>query len=247
MKKYNTYSLLKDPDDPDGIISAYSVVVVYLLFALAENDAKAVADLKNILLNCHMGPNLLKQLMIDLTSYVAIMQNLVDGMNMANSQITEDLAKGRILEDAIGVSDLSTTTPYMLRNDGRLLVCGDTHPYIKMFYNDSDSKNLQSIMSHMNAVQWFYENTNKESTRTLIIKFLTKLNCDEGNGLLARLTAERVECDDSLTDLFDELNDVTNQEFCRVRTSNFKYKYGGDNGEIYFRISSVGFNWFDAI
>ena len=43
------------------------------------------------------------------------------------------------------------------------------------------------------------------------------------------------------------LNDLTNQEFCRVRTSNYKVKYGGDNGQIYFRISSVGFNWFDLI
>lgn len=40
---------------------------------------------------------------------------------------------------------------------------------------------------------------------------------------------------------------LTNQEFCRVRTSNYRYKTGGDNGEIYFRISSTNENWFDLI
>ena len=40
---------------------------------------------------------------------------------------------------------------------------------------------------------------------------------------------------------------MTNQEFCRVRTSNYRYRTGGNNGEIYFRISSTDFNWFDNI
>ena len=41
------------------------------------------------------------------------------------------------------------------------------------------------------------------------------------------------------------LNNDVNQEFCRVRTSDIKY--GGESNDIYFRISSIGFNWFNII
>ena len=44
---------------------------------------------------------------------------------------------------------------------------------------------------------------------------------------------------------FEAINDAVNQEFCRVRVSSLKG--GGISREIYFRISSTGFNWFDAI
>ncbi len=34
-------------------------------------------------------------------------------------------------------SSLDITTPYMLRNDGELLKCGDYHPYIKSYRKES--------------------------------------------------------------------------------------------------------------
>ena len=33
------------------------------------------------------------------------------------------------------IKELNITTPYMLRNDGALLSCGEAHPYIKMYNN----------------------------------------------------------------------------------------------------------------
>lgn len=124
---------------------------------------------------------------------------------------------------------LDITTPYMLRRDGRLIKCGETHPYIKMSQADSDETNLKTLESHPEFLYWFEQYCIDDSTAQLINEFE---NIDDIN--------EKYE-------LMNLLNDLTNQEFCRVRTSNYKDKFGGDNGEIYFRISSNGFNWFDLI
>lgn len=53
---------------------------------------------------------------------------------------------------------------------------------------------------------------------------------------------ESSDTSDSIDQIINALWALTNQEFCRVRTSNYRYKTGGNNGEIYFRISSIDFN-----
>lgn len=120
---------------------------------------------------------------------------------------------------------LESMKAYMLRNDGKLLECGEVHPYIKMSLRASFDTNLRTLNSHPEFLDWFYKNTLNSKVKELIDEF--KNNKSE--------------------EIFDELNNLTNQEFCRVRTSNYKIKYGGDNGQIYFRISSNNFNWFDLI
>ena len=55
-------------------------------------------------------------------------------------------------------------------------------------------------------------------------------------GLFDRLAEQPTE------ELYNEINNILNNEFCKVRTTNIKYKYGADNGEIYFRICSTGIN-----
>lgn len=120
---------------------------------------------------------------------------------------------------------LFSMTPYMLRNDGALLTCGDLHPYIKMSNSASYETNLKTLNSHLDFLDWFYKNSLNDETKELINEFK----------------------EEPSEELMNLLNDLTNQEFCRVRTSNYKVKYGGDNGQIYFRISSTGFNWFNLI
>lgn len=130
-------------------------------------------------------------------------------------------------------SMLKPNTPYMLRDDGKLLECGFVHPYIEMFKEASYEKNLNELLNrHSGFLDWFRENTKREDTASLVSKFES----------LEDKTNEEAKS------LFEELSRKTNEEFCRVRTSNIKYSYGGDNGEIYFRIpvdSKV--NWFDSI
>lgn len=128
---------------------------------------------------------------------------------------------------------LKPNTPYMLRDDGKLLECGSVHPYIEMFKEASYEKNLNELLNrHSGFLDWFRENTKREDTASLVSKFES----------LEDKTNEEAKS------LFEELSRKTDEEFCRVRTSNIKYAYGGDNGEIYFRIpvdSKV--NWFDSI
>lgn len=124
---------------------------------------------------------------------------------------------------------LDITTPYMLRKDGRLIRCGEIHPYIKMSQTASDETNLKTLEEHPEFLNWFESHVLDASTAQLIDEFEKSIDINEKY------------------ELMDLLNDITNQEFCRVRTSNYKVKYGGDNGEIYFRISSRGFNWFNLI
>ena len=129
-------------------------------------------------------------------------------------------------ETILDESNLTPTTPYMLRNDGKLLTCGSFHPYIKTTQNQSLSSVQGELAKNPQRIKWFKEHSKLDET---------KLLCDKC--LSGEITEEEI----------DRLNDLTNQEFCRARTSNFKVKVGGDNGEIYFRISSKDFNWFDLI
>lgn len=124
---------------------------------------------------------------------------------------------------------LKPLSAYMLRDDGVLLECGKAHPYIK----ESPSLDFKNNLKHLieetpEALDWFKENTNSDKLKKLI----------EENAPLGL---------DMPEEAFNEINNLSNKEFCRVRTSNYKYAYGGDNGEVYFRISDRNTNWFDPI
>ena len=123
------------------------------------------------------------------------------------------------------VNLLKSNTPYMLRKDGTLLECGEAHPYIKYYFEWDDIKNMSELDKHPESLEWFFNNTQNNEAKQLINKYKKEKDVET----------------------FNKLNDLLNNEFCRVRTSNIKYKYGGENGAIYFRISSEGFNWFDLI
>lgn len=143
------------------------------------------------------------------------------------------------------VTALDKTTPYMLRSDGALLECSTIHPYIKMFYKDDFEVNYNNLLEHPQFLVWFYNNTLLPETKEAIAELIYL--SPELKDLISELNISNPKHFDEIIAVFDRLNYLTNQEFCRVRTSNFKYAYGGDNGEIYFRISSTGFNWFDLI
>lgn len=156
---------------------------------------------------------------------VEVCQNCGNILNDAGECPLCDLHDESVLDEKLESEELFSMTPYMLRNDGKLLECGELHPYIKMSNSTSYETNLKTLNNHLDFLDWFYNNTLSDETKELIEEF-------------------KKEPSEELMNL---LNDLTNQEFCRVRTSNYKVKYGGDNGQIYFRISSTGFNWFDLI
>ena len=45
-------------------------------------------------------------------------------------------------------SFLDITTPYMLRNDGDLLKCGDYHPYIKSYKEETLEETIKYLKNH---------------------------------------------------------------------------------------------------
>lgn len=117
---------------------------------------------------------------------------------------------------------IQPTTPYMLRKDGKLLECGDIHPYLKSFGAD-EVDNLLEVDDR--ELQWYFDNSNQE-IKDAVISFRKNKTINNLN----------------------KLNTLVNNEFCKVRTSNHKYKYASNNGEIYFRLCNTdNFNWYNVI
>lgn len=156
------------------------------------------------------------------------------------------------------VESLEKATPYMLRNDGSIIKCGRMHPYIM-----KDAETVDEIIRDgidLDALYWFYKNTGKERTRKNIRAvanyFIDRFGIDPKFSI-SIYDNEDTDYDFGIDDTtympglgeinsFVEItNNDTNQEFCRVRTSD--KLWGGSSKDIYFRISSVGFNWFPTI
>lgn len=156
------------------------------------------------------------------------------------------------------VETLDKATPYMLRNDGELLECGDIHPYILKI--SEDIKDIVDKGIDLDSLYWFYHNTKKESTKKSISAiakyFIEKFGIKDdftisiyGNGDVKYdfgFDGKTYKIKDGeIIGFIELLNYDTNQEFCRVRTSSMLW--GGSSNDIYFRISSIGFNWFPII
>ena len=168
---------------------------------------------------------------------------------------------GRLVENVhngIITPSIKVSTPYMLRNDGKLLECGDYHPYIKYERQATSKKGIEVLINEKPYfLEWTYKNTLQDTTIE-DIKFLVKsvqkiedyfhVNKERVDLLVKEFDAEDSDFSTVPYDIencFEAINDAVNQEFCRVRVSSLKG--GGISREIYFRISSTGFNWFDAI
>lgn len=171
----------------------------------------------------------------------------LDIINAGNEE-TVTLKESNILDKA---------TPYMLRNDGELIKCDSVHPYIKYVYENSNKRELEELFhSHLDALNWFYENTRnndlKESLKSLVYSVVNSnifsINKEKIINTITfdyNSTEQYSDNEEEINSIFINTNDLANQEFCRVRTSNMRF--GGNSNDIYFRISSVGFNWFDLI
>lgn len=159
-------------------------------------------------------------------------------------------------------STLENGSAYMLRNDGKLFNCEDVglHPYIIYYLNYSLKDSLDLLFrQNLDHFGWFYVHTKSDFVRNSLRQLGIEYYC---SGLFENLSQGKLnqlksivgdfsEGDsihltlDEIDDLLKHCNNETNQEFCRMRTSSLKF--GIANNGIYFRISSVGFNWFNLI
>ena len=150
---------------------------------------------------------------------------------------------------------LKKATPYMLRNDGAWLTCGVMHPYIKYIQQDTAENQLIDLFTiRPEHLEWFYHNTLNEVAKQDIIEMVSAIvinNYYSFSESLINYLRQTYPVRNSAASKFDieaafeKLSMDLNQEFCRARTSNLRW--AGDSNEIYFRISSVEFNWFDLI
>ena len=135
----------------------------------------------------------------------------------------------------------------IIRNDGTVLKCDSFHPYIKE--------------GNMNVNEFFYESAfdvslnlfHEESKQQSVIKgiealvnsfihYHKDLKKDADSHLKFNYSNGKIFDDSKLDLLYDKLDDLTNQEFCRVRTSS-EYGSGGNSKDIYVRISSDNFDF----
>lgn len=129
---------------------------------------------------------------------------------------------------------LKTATPYMLRKDGKLIDCSPIHPYL-MDVRMDEGRELDKLFSkHIDYLDWFAVNGIDVADDIKSLKSMYGLYRGDRR------------FDRKIIDSYIKINDITNNQFCRVRTSDIRF--GGDNHSIYFRVSSSnGFDWFPLI
>lgn len=138
---------------------------------------------------------------------------------------------------------IKLATPYMIRNDGKLIECSPMHPYIKYFHESIEECINKLSTKRLSSLYWFYENTNKDKTKEtieIVLKYFLEHNLI-GNIQINIPMDTYLSSDEEIEDFINILNADTNQEFLRMRTSSLLF--GGNSKDVYFRISSIDFNW----
>lgn len=165
-----------------------------------------------------------------------------------------------ILKEKLQLNEeyLKPQTPYMLRNDGKLFEVKPIHPYIWYDIYSPARGEIKLLINHnLDYLKWFYDHTGKQATKENIdllasMIVANRIYFDITDEAIERLhqyfsIASEANCDQrTIEELFTQVNDDTNQEFLRIRTSHMKVSIG-DSGRVYFRISSAEFDWFDLI
>ena len=199
-------------------------------------------------------------------------QYYLDGEEMSLKLIkyilthSDNVGKNESLNES---QDLKKSTAYMLRNDGKLFECKSYHPYIVERGKNNlirKTKNKEFLINYLfddiqgyEDLKWFYNNTNQQEIKNKIqqvIQSLIQMKYFENKELW--VSEDEVKKDfninssifytDKIENIYSDIeliNNLTNQEFCRIRTSDMFL--GGNSNDIYFRISSIGFNWFNLI
>ena len=143
--------------------------------------------------------------------------------------------------------------------------------------DDLDYNLFQLFIEYPLQLKWFYQHTSEQSTKDLITSVSQQVvnilyNADQWNTFdsqieffkgtrledvlraVSFLSIEPQVLEDGVTDEiltqfyedYDLLNAETNQEFLRARLGG-QYVRDSLNDTLYFRVSSVEFNWFNII
>lgn len=141
------------------------------------------------------------------------------------------------------LENIKLATPYMIRNDGKLIECSPMHPYIKYFHENKEECIDKLSTKRLSSLYWFYNNTNKDKTKEtieIILNYLFQHNLVDDVEINIPVDTY-LPSKEEIEDFINILNVDTNQEFLRMRTSSLLF--GGNSRDVYFRISSIDFNW----
>lgn len=162
---------------------------------------------------------------------------------------------------------LKQKSSYMVNKDGKVIFVDIMHPYLRQFGFDGETiqEAFQNIFDEsetdLSAIRWYYNNTNSEEVKNDIRVLLfnvyrfSKKYPDKIFFNLTKSIVTEFNLSNDLTklntfkdvlDLFEKIDNNLNDDFMKVRTSG-KYDDNGLDGDIYFRISSNDFDWFDII
>lgn len=150
---------------------------------------------------------------------------------------------------------------YMLRDDGKEIPV-DPHPYA-----------TDGWPYLLDCINWFWKNTSRVETKSNIVLFILRVlkdyyllindnfessmrNLEEDQGVTINKELTDLVKDyyenlfnnnlDTVNTYYQLLNKALNQEFLRVRYNGL-YDSDYSNKEVFFRVSSEGFNWYDLI
>lgn len=169
---------------------------------------------------------------------------------------------------------MSVDTPYMMRNDGVIFDLKKDglrdHPYIMRNPEEVSIQDITTLLSpqQLAAIKWFYEHTNSGYTQknismltTYLYKYLNDLQergeitttymksrQDVISQYVNQTIFDSISNTDYIDDMLNELlivNESVNQEFLRFRTGT--NPHSSNKLSLYFRVSSVGFDWSDLI
>lgn len=157
---------------------------------------------------------------------------------------------------------------WMIRNDGKEIPV-TVHPYATGYGMEIDVEEV------LGTVEWLYTNTRYDSTRKNVIKLIALwwelLDPGRNNisvvsdyiesrpykfvsvSFVNKISSEAQSADILTTAIEDQLESITelistelNQEFLRARFGGM-YNTSSSSREMVFRVSSVGFNWYNII
>ena len=158
-----------------------------------------------------------------------------------NAVLPYDQIEHDDLDESMNLSGefLKLATPYMLRNDGALFNCSPMHPYIMRKHEKSKIVGMlkSKDQTKIDALNWFHNNTNNPELRKTIDIVLNYFGIKE-SGVYK-------PSEEEILDFIEQANNMGNQEFLRLRTSNMLY--GGTDNSLFARISSVDFNWYPLL
>lgn len=158
---------------------------------------------------------------------------------------------------------LKKATAYMVRKDKQVFELDDTHPYL--LTSKAENGSLEEVEKYISTflgfyyfeLKWIYDHLIDDYAKHLILKIVSTLVYTDNIYSISETKKEYFRDNFPVNkklilknklqfiNAWKVVNRNLNADFLRMRTSD-EY-LGGNSTDIFFRISSFGFDWFEII